>query len=208
MAKTCPSCGYNAIGPFTDNCPICAEPVRGVHSDGAGGSWLAHLPTAVRVLLGGVLVAVLCVAGCCGISMWRMSTAFQDAQRHALEHMQKAQAAADADRKARTVAVAAADLAQAFGADAVAADRKYAGKYLEITGVVERTGRGRHDAPFAILTGPDPTAPVKVECFFDRGGRTDEAEVKRLEKGQSIKVRGEYDGQVSNVQVRECVLVP
>src|SRR5262245_56740900 len=36
MAKTCPSCGYNSIGPFTDNCPMCAEPVRNVRSDTGG----------------------------------------------------------------------------------------------------------------------------------------------------------------------------
>src|SRR5438132_719564 len=41
MAKTCPSCGYSAIGPFIDNCPICAEPVRGVASDRAGASGAA-----------------------------------------------------------------------------------------------------------------------------------------------------------------------
>src|SRR5207253_933252 len=28
MARTCTSCGYNPIGPFTDNCPLCGESVR------------------------------------------------------------------------------------------------------------------------------------------------------------------------------------
>jgi hypothetical protein len=38
-------------------------------------------------------------------------------------------------------------------------------------------------------------------------GPQDEARVKRLGKGQTITVRGEYDGQVSNVQLRDCVRV-
>lgn len=33
MARTCPGCGYGPIGPFTDNCPICAAPVRTVRDN-------------------------------------------------------------------------------------------------------------------------------------------------------------------------------
>jgi hypothetical protein len=203
MAKTCPSCGYSPIGPFTDNCPICAEPVRNVRSDGTGLPRLSNLGPVLRWVIGGVVVAVLCVVGCCGLGMWRLSTALKDAQKD----MERARAAAEADRLARTVVVAAADLLHEFGADPAAADRKYAGKYLEISGVVERVGRGRYDAPFVILTGGDGKARLKVECFFDAAAPPDQARIRGLEKGQSIRVRGEYDGQVSNVQVRGCVLV-
>jgi hypothetical protein len=206
MAKTCPSCGYNGIGPFVDNCPICAEPVRNVRSDAAGFPRLGGLSPVLRWVLGGALVAVLGVAGCCGLGMWRLGTAFQEAQKEAMKEMERAQAAAEADRRARTVVVGAADLLREFGKDPAAADRKYAGKYLEISGVVERGGRGRHDAPFVVLTGGDEKAKLKVECFFDGADKKAEARIRRLDKGQSITVRGEYDGQVSNVQLRECVL--
>jgi hypothetical protein len=203
MAKRCPSCGYDAIGPFTDNCPICAEPVRNVRSDTGGSA----RPSWLWWLLGGGLVAVLSVVGCCGFGMWRLSGVFQDAQKAMVKAMEEAKEKAEADRRARTVVVTAADLLQEFGKDPAAADKKYAGKYLEISGTVERSGRGRHDVPFVILTGRNEKVKVKIECFFDVGGRKDEAQIKRLENGQSIKVRGEYDGQVSNVQVRECILI-
>jgi hypothetical protein len=202
MAKTCPSCGYNAIGPFIDNCPICAEPVRNVRSD-AGFSRLANMAPVFRWVLGGAVVAVLGVVGCCGLGMWRLSTAIQDAQKE----MERAKVDAEAERRARTVVVAAADLLQEFADDPASADRKYAGMYLEISGVVQRGGRGRHDAPFVILTGGDENAKLKIECFFDLADKKEEARIKRLDKGQRITVRGEYDGQVSNVQVRDCVLV-
>jgi hypothetical protein len=201
MAKTCPSCGYNQIGPFTDNCPICAEPVRNVRSD-SGFPRLANLPLVVRWVLGGVVIGVLVVAGCCGLGMWRLGTVVQDAQKQ----MEQAMAKAEADRLARTVVVSAADLAHEVENNSVAADRKFAGKYLEISGVVEKVGRGRYDLPFVILTGGKENAKVKIECFFDRGDKKDEAQINRLDKGQSITVRGEYDGQVSNVQLRNCVL--
>lgn len=205
MPKTCPHCGYTSIGPFVDNCPMCAEPVRSVRSDGAG---FHRQPRILWWILGVLAVAGLSMVGCCGLGMWRLSTVFQDAQKEMVKAMEKAKADMEAERQARSVTVAATDLVQEFGKDPAAADQKYAGKYLEITGVVERTGRGRHDALFVILTGADEKAKIKIECFFDLADKQTQAQIKRLGKGQSITVRGEYDGQVSNVQVRECVLVP
>ncbi len=204
MPKTCPHCGYTSIGPFVDNCPMCAEPVRSVRSDAAG----SRQPRFLWWIIGGLGVAGLCVVGCCGLGIWRLSTVFQDAQQAMITAMEKAKADIEAERQARTVVVAATDLLQEFGKDPAAADQKYAGKYLEITGVVERNGRGRHDAPFVILTGADEKTKIKIECYFDLADKQTQAQIKRLGKGQSITVRGEYDGQVSNVQVRDCVLVP
>ena len=60
MAKACPSCGYSPIGPFTDNCPICGEPVRNVRSGGARGlDWPTSLPP---LLVGGWIVVAIVLA--------------------------------------------------------------------------------------------------------------------------------------------------
>lgn len=199
MAKRCPSCGYGPIGPFIDNCPICAEPVRNVRSGGGrSGGW----PPVLTWILGGVLAVVVFVGGCCGIGLWRFGNQMQNMQ----QQVQEAQAQAEADRKARTVAVHAADLLAEFKADPDAADKKYDGKYLELTGIVEHTGRGK-EGTFVVLHGGDAAAKVKAECFFDLANHQEEGRILRLKPGQTVTVRGEYDGQVSNVQVRECVLV-
>jgi hypothetical protein len=203
MAKTCPNCGYHPIGPFSDNCPMCAEPVRNVRSGGRGGGGFGGQSNALKLALGGIVAALLLVGGCCGLGIWRAGNAMRDMQKEMVEM----QAKAEADRKARTVEVSAADLIKEFHADATAADKKYAGKYLEITGVVERTGGGRRDVPFVVLHGGDENTKVKIECFFDLFNEPDDARVERLAKGDRITLRGEYKGQVSNVQLRECVLV-
>jgi hypothetical protein len=203
VAKTCPHCGYTSIGPFVDNCPICAEPVRNVRSDGVGSFRAPRLWSVlgwVGVGLGVVLVSVL---GCCGVGMWNLNAALRNAQ----QAVQQAAEKEAAERQARTVVVTAADLLQEFGKDPDAGDRKYAGKYLELSGVVEGSGRGRHERPFLILTGDREGEKLKIECFFDYAGPQDEADIKRLDKGQSVTVHGEYDGRVSNVQVRNCQLV-
>jgi hypothetical protein len=197
VSKTCPSCGYKPIGPFTDNCPICAEPVRNVRSDGASGPVLTGGPPWVRY---GIIAALLSVAGCCGLGMWKMGSAMQDAQRM----MQEAMTKMEEERKARTVVVTAADLLKEFQGDAAAADQKFKGKYLELTGTIERRGKSGAST-FVILHGGDPEAAIKIECYDLYELDIDPPRVK-ADKGQQITLRGEYAGRVSNVQVRGCVL--
>ena len=201
MAKTCPSCGSQPIGPFTDNCPICAEPVRNVRS-GSGRSRPAERSAWVPWVLGAALVATLSVMGCCGLGLWRMGGAIQDAQKE----MEQAKADAEANRRARTVVVPAAQLLQEFQNDP-ATERKYRGKYLEISGIVERSGRDGDGIPFVILHAGDEQAKRKVECYFALETADDDVRHERLDKGQTITVRGEYADHVSNVRVRDCVLV-
>jgi hypothetical protein len=87
MAKTCPSCGYSPIGPFTDNCPICAEPVRSVSSDAARGGGAADPMKWPPLLIGGWVVIGLVMAylfwgdwlwlllnlGLCGAAWWAVA---------------------------------------------------------------------------------------------------------------------------------------
>jgi hypothetical protein len=200
VAKTCPSCGYGPIGPFIDNCPICAEPVRNVRSNPARP---ANLPPWLKWVLGGLIAAVLGVAGCCGLGAWLLRTAVNDAGKA----MEQARAEAEAARRARTVVVTAAQLLHEFQNDPAAADRKYKGKHLEISGVVERVGRDGDDTPFVILHAGDDRVKLRIECYFDPADEEDEARIERLGQGQTVTVRGDYGSRVSNVQVRDCVLV-
>lgn len=206
MAKTCPSCGYNPIGPFTDNCPICAEPVRNVRSGGGtrtgGGGGGGGMSPVLRGLLIGGLVIVVGSISCCGVGAWRAGVAMKDIAKQ----MEEAQQKAEAERKARTVAVPARVLLHEFEADPAAADAKYKGKRLEVSGVVERVGRDGDDTRFAILHGGDETAKLRIECFFDPADPDEEDRIDRLTKGQAVVVRGEYAGRVSNVKVRGCTL--
>lgn len=201
MAKTCPSCGYHPIGPFTDNCPICAEPVRGGRS-GRRSSGGEGLSPVVRWLLFAGLGAILSVAGCCGLGAWQGGRALRDAQ----QQMERARAEEEARRKARTIVVTAAQLLKEFQDDPEAAGRKYEGKYLEMSGVVERVGRKGNESHFVVLHGGDEQAKLRIECYFFPADEMEEARLDRLGKGDAVIIRGEYDGRVTNVQMRECEL--
>ena len=159
MARICPSCGYSPIGAFTDNCPMCAEPVRSARGgliSGTGGS-----STIVRWVLIGLVVAAVGMGACCAVGMWLWGTAIEDFQ----EDFKRAQAMAEAERKARTVVVTAQQLLKEFQENPAEADRTYRGKYLELTGVVERTGGG-DEAPFVIVHAGDESANDQARVFL------------------------------------------
>ena len=173
--------------------------MRNVRSDGHGGGWLG-LP---RWFLISAACSLITFVGCCGMNMCQMPFMFRDAQKQ----MEELRAQMEADRKARTVVVKAEDLLQAFDDDAAEADKKYKGKYLEMTGVVDRTGKDGHGILFAVVHGGDEDAKVKVECFFGFETTRDEKQLNdQLPKGKTATIRGEYTGRVSNVQMRDCSL--
>jgi hypothetical protein len=200
MAKTCPSCGYNPIGPFTDNCPMCAEPVRNVRSDNRGFARPSN--RQYLLVIAAVLSVVLLVAGYWLFGVRSRGLAINDARKAS----ERAKAEYEASRRARTLVVAAAQLLQEFQTNPDS-ERKYQGKYLEIFGFVERVGTDGDDTPFIVMNANDEKVTIKIECFFDDASKEDEDLIKRLRKSQTITVRGEYSGRVSNLHVRDCVLV-
>jgi hypothetical protein len=144
------------------------------------------------------------------IAWWGFGRGRPDAVRDAQQLIDqlKAQvnAEGEADRRARTVVITAAQLLKEFQDNPVAADQRYKDTYFELTGVVEQQGRSR-DTQFVILHAGDQHAKLKIECFFDLADAAAELQLQRLTKGQTITVRGEYDGHVSNLQLGDCILV-
>jgi hypothetical protein len=178
--------------------------VRNVRSGSSGSGWLGHIPPVVKWVLSGLVIVVVGVMGCCALGMWQMNRMVKDAEKE----MERVREQAEADRKARTVVVSTAQLLEEFQKEPEAADRKYKGKVLEISGIVERSGKDHSHIPFAILHAGDENAKLKVECFFGfMDEEEDDARAERLTKGQKITVRGEYQGWVSNVRMWQCVLV-
>ena len=178
---------------------MCAEPVRNVRGNSCGYA----RPTKHSLLwaISGVTLVVLVVAGYWILGVGRQFQAVNDPERS----IDQARREAEAFRQSRTVVVPAPQLLQEFQNNPDA-DRKYKGKYLEIYGFVERVGTDGDDTPFVILNAGDEHATLKIECFFDAASEDDEVRIKRLRKNQTITMSGEYNGRVSNLQLRECVL--
>lgn len=95
------------------------------------------------------------------------------------------------------------ELRKAYDGNAVAADAKYKGKHLEVTGTARRVAPGRAGTVTLELgTGPE----LAVVCEFPR--RADRAGLEKVEAGGTVTVRGVCRGDDDGVLLfDECELV-
>jgi len=96
-------------------------------------------------------------------------------------------------------------LYSAFAADKEAADARYKGKMLKLTGLLYRTVINENlDVAYIILTSAKKFGDWKVSCTFSK---EHEGELRQLGEEQMVTVQGNYDGYRANVQMRDCVLL-
>ena len=196
MAKTCRSCGYNPIGPFIDNCPMCGDPVRHLAHD-AGRAWSAN-PLVRRAVI------ALLIAGMLVVGRWVLRERDRGPAANGPQ-WPVGVAKERADRRTRAEAMFASRLVREFQTDP-RAEQRYDGKYLEVAGIVERRGKDRDGTPFVVLNGGlDDT--LKIECFFDTADEADEARIEQLPTDRMVSVNGQYTGRISHLQFHDCVLV-
>jgi hypothetical protein len=103
--------------------------------------------------------------------------------------------------------VKAGDLLKEYGTNAVAADAKYKGKVLQVSG---KFGSAQK-APllgYAVQLLPEDAGDVNlsdVQCFIVESA---EADVAKLQAGQMVTLQGTCDGQVvGQVKLSKCTLV-
>ena len=90
--------------------------------------------------------------------------------------------------------------------DSAAADKKYKGQTLLVSGTVETTGKSKKGIPFVGFQKPGAASPTgtMVVCSFN----VKQADrVSTLKKGQEVKLKGRVQGElVGNVMLEDCVL--
>lgn len=106
--------------------------------------------------------------------------------------------------KSTPIAVTAPVLVADYEANEIAADRKYKGQILEITGVVDSIGKDILDSMYVTLDSDERFGITNVQCFFDK---SEETNLAALSKGRSLTVRGRCDGKFGNVLIKECAIV-
>ena len=109
-------------------------------------------------------------------------------------------------------ASAAADVVTDAGAllkeykdNEVAADQKYKGKVIQISGVVGEVRKGFSDQIYVTVgTGAAFELPM-AQCFFDESAS---AKAATLKKGDQVTIKGRVDGLILNVVVQDSVFIP
>ena len=104
-----------------------------------------------------------------------------------------------------TIQVTAQELYSAYKANEVAADTKYKGKILKVTGVVLEIGKDIFGTPYVTLSSGEKYEVWGVQCTFSL---KDEPQLAQLTKGQTITVQGKGKGYLINVLMGDGVLVP
>lgn len=103
--------------------------------------------------------------------------------------------------KEEAIKVTATKLAEDYDNNEIAADQKYKGKIVEITGTLKSI-EAMLGSQFITIEGNQILSDI--QCFFDK---SKESELAALQKNKSITVRGRVDGKSLNVGVKECEIV-
>lgn len=97
------------------------------------------------------------------------------------------------------------ELLSIYAVDGTAADERFGGKILKITGEVNRIEvKDYLDIDYINLTSSENETLDHIRCFFDK---KHESELNQLTKGQKVTVQGIYDGSIINMRLIGCVLV-
>lgn len=88
-----------------------------------------------------------------------------------------------------------------FKENEVAADTKYKGKIVVVSGVIQDIGKDVMDQAYIVLGGGGFLDGV--QCTFTESQNTS---IGSLTKGESVSVKGEVSGKMGNVLITKCSL--
>jgi hypothetical protein len=114
------------------------------------------------------------------------------------------EAAKKVANEAPVATLAAVDLVKAYTENEVAADGKYKGKVVEVSGEIENIGKDLLDTPYVSLKGPEGMIE-SVQVYFDEGAQ---GALAALKKDTPLKVKGVVDGKMMNVMLKGSMIVP
>jgi hypothetical protein len=101
-----------------------------------------------------------------------------------------------------TIEVDAEELFGDYKSNEVAADNKYKGKTLLVTGTVDKIAKGLGDGIYVTLRGDRGRFSIgNVQCMFgDKNGTVTE----EFRKGQGVMLSGRCKGKFGNVILQDC----
>jgi len=90
-----------------------------------------------------------------------------------------------------------------YEANEIAADRKYKGKMVQVSGIVESIGKDILDTMYVTLDSGQEFGITHVQCYFDNSA---ESYLSSLQKGRSVVITCRCDGKFGNVLLKDCDL--
>jgi len=103
--------------------------------------------------------------------------------------------------QAPSYTLSANQLYSEYDSNEVAADFKYEGRVVIVTGTIQEIGKDIMDDAYIVIGGGGFLDGV--QCAFTKG---EQSSVAHLSKGQQVSVKGEVSGKMGNVLVNKCRL--
>lgn len=104
--------------------------------------------------------------------------------------------------KVEAIKISAEELFVEYEKNGVAADNKFKGKEIEVSGEIETIDKDLTEEMFVKLKG-DELGLLGVQCFFrDKNN----ADLSNLKKGDQITIMGIGNGKTINVELKKCKL--
>jgi len=97
--------------------------------------------------------------------------------------------------------LSANQLVSEYKANEVAADAKYKGYIVVVSGTIESIGNDIMDNAYVVIGNQGFLAGV--QCTFTKG---EKSSVALLSKGQRVIIKGEVSGKMGNVLLNKCTL--
>jgi type II secretory pathway pseudopilin PulG len=97
--------------------------------------------------------------------------------------------------------LSANQLFREYDQNEVAADAKYKGKVVVVTGTIQNIGKDIMDEAYIVIGGAGFLDGV--QCTFTKG---EQSSVARLSKGQQVRVKGEVAGRFGHVLINKSSL--
>lgn len=99
----------------------------------------------------------------------------------------------------------AIQMASEYKENEVAADAKYKGKLVQLSGTVDTIGKDIADTPFIAFETENQYEIInRIQCMFKTG---DTKALSAVSKGQKITLRGTVSGALGNIIVKNCEIV-
>ena len=98
-----------------------------------------------------------------------------------------------------SVTISASKLYKEYNENEIAADEKYKGKIIEVTGVIRDIGNDIMDNAYITLVGDEYFGDI--QCYFN-----EKSVVAKLSKGKRVTVIGSCSGLMINVQINNCIV--
>jgi len=88
-----------------------------------------------------------------------------------------------------------------YTANEVAADAKYKGKVVEVSGIVGTIGKDIVNSPYVTLKAGGEYSITNVQCMFTKN---DEAVLATVVKGKTLSLIGKVSGKLGNILLQDC----